>query len=83
MPGTSCNQNGSPLHNPEIEQKIQSLFYLSVEWWAYMITVSYPPITPFTLNEGSYPKTSVESLSLDFLDELHQIISSIEIILRV
>ena len=39
------------------------------------------PVCPFTLDERSNPEANIQPLSLDFLYESHQVISTAEIIL--
>lgn len=39
------------------------------------------PVIPFTLDERSNPEGNIQSLSMDFLYESHQVISAAEIIL--
>jgi hypothetical protein len=42
---------------------------------------SFVPISPFGLDEGTDPEVYIEPLSLNFLDESHKIISSLEVVL--
>jgi hypothetical protein len=59
------------------------IMFMGIKWALYlgMRDDRYVPISPFTLYEGSNPKASIEPLSLDFLNESHQIVISTELIL--
>lgn len=43
--------------------------------------ISFIPVFPFGLYEGTNPEAYVEALSLNFLDEPDKIISSLEVVL--
>ena len=42
---------------------------------------AFIPVFPLRLDEGTKSETYIEALSMDFSDEFHQIISSLEVIL--
>jgi hypothetical protein len=40
---------------------------------------AFIPVFPLRLDEGAYSEAYIETLSMDFSDEFHQIVSSIEV----
>lgn len=53
-----------------------------VSWWyTVFICISFIPIFPFGLYEGTNSEAYVEALNLNFLDEPDKIISSLEVVL--
>jgi len=40
---------------------------------------AFIPVFPLRLDEGTYSEAYIETLSMDFSDEFHQIVSSLEV----
>lgn len=81
MPGTSCSQNGNPLQVNHYKLVIENEIKLTTFLYKVGRMKMKLPICPFTFNEGSNSETNIESLTMNFFYESHQVISAAKIVL--